>query len=121
DGRQARHAHRRRISALDGGAGRSRARTAAHVPGPAGEGEEEEITRIHMAKSAKKKTASPKRAARPAPKKKPAARRTGSAPKPFVIDVHAHIVVPEVMEFAYSHSLFAQAWGAPGAGGEPGA
>jgi aminocarboxymuconate-semialdehyde decarboxylase len=33
--------------------------------------------------------------------------------------VHAHIVVPEVMAFAYEHSLFAQAVASAGAGGKP--
>ena len=33
----------------------------------------------------------------------------GPRRKPVVVDVHAHIVVPEVLSFAYEHSLFAQA------------
>lgn len=32
----------------------------------------------------------------------------GPASKPLVIDVHAHIVVPEVLDWAYQHSMFAQ-------------
>jgi len=45
-------------------------------------------------------------------------RRARPSRKPFVIDVHAHIVVPEVMAFAYEQSLFAQAV-AGRAGGRP--
>ena len=76
-------------------------------------------------KSAKKRKTSAKRITRPAPKKaarakakspRGAARRKGPSPKPTVIDFHAHIVVPEVLDFAYKHSLFAQAVAGPGAG-----
>jgi aminocarboxymuconate-semialdehyde decarboxylase len=72
-----------------------------------------------MAKSAKtrkkiaaKKKPAPKKAAR---QKTKSSRRKGVAPKPVVIDFHAHIVVPEVLDFAYKHSLFAQAVAGPGA------
>jgi aminocarboxymuconate-semialdehyde decarboxylase len=64
----------------------------------------------------KRKTISAKAAKRPArgaartsAKRKSPARAKGPAKKPFVIDFHAHIVVPEVLEFCYQHSLFAQA------------
>jgi len=76
-------------------------------------------------KSAKKQKTSTKRATRSAPKKsarvkktkssRGAARRKGPSPKPVVIDFHAHIVVPEVLDFAYKDSLFAQAVAGPGA------
>lgn len=76
-------------------------------------------------KSAKKRKTSTKRGTRPAPKKtarvkkakssRGAARRKGPAAKPVVIDFHAHIVVPEVLDFAYKDSLFAQAVAGPGA------
>jgi aminocarboxymuconate-semialdehyde decarboxylase len=46
-----------------------------------------------------------------------AARPKGPTPKPVVIDVHAHIVVPEVVEFASSASLFAKS---VGTGSRPG-
>jgi aminocarboxymuconate-semialdehyde decarboxylase len=59
-----------------------------------------------------KKTASAK--ARPARSQRP-------APKPVVIDFHAHIVVPEVLDFAYEHSLFAQSVAGKGEGGRPAA
>src|SRR5262245_35891682 len=71
-------------------------------------------------KSAKKRTKTTKRPAGRTPKKtaraksKPA-RRKGPAAKPVVIDFHAHIVVPEVLDFAYKDSLFAQAVAGPGA------
>ena len=70
------------------------------------------------AKKRKKTTAG--RPTRSAPKKtarskaKSSSRKSGAA-KPVVIDFHAHIVVPEVLDFAYSHSLFAQAVAGPGA------
>ena len=76
-------------------------------------------------KSAKKQKTSTKRGTRPAPKKtarfkkakssRGAVRRKGPAAKPVVIDFHAHIVVPEVLDFAYKDSLFAQAVAGPGA------
>lgn len=50
--------------------------------------------------------------------RKPAARGKGPAKKPFVIDFHAHIVVPEVLESCYQHSLFAQAVAGKTAGGK---
>ena len=40
------------------------------------------------------------------------------ARKPFVIDFHAHIVMPEVLEVTYRKSLFAQAIGGEGAPGK---
>ena len=36
-------------------------------------------------------------------------RTTGPRRKPIVIDVHAHIIVPEVLSFTYEHSMFAKA------------
>ncbi len=37
----------------------------------------------------------------------------------MVIDFHAHIIVPEVLDFSYEHSLFAQTVAATGGGGKP--
>jgi aminocarboxymuconate-semialdehyde decarboxylase len=37
-----------------------------------------------------------------------AATPRGPTSKPLVIDVHAHIVVPEVLDWSYQHSMFAQ-------------
>jgi len=48
-------------------------------------------------------------------------RPKGPSPKPVVIDFHAHIVVPEVLDFTYEHSLFAQAVAGPAQGGRPAA
>jgi aminocarboxymuconate-semialdehyde decarboxylase len=87
-----------------------------------------------VSKSAKrKKTAkASRRPARAAPRKlaraktkvartaKPS-RPKGSAPKPVVIDFHAHIVVPELLDFAYDRSLFAQAVAGPAQAGRPAA
>ncbi len=77
-----------------------------------------------MAKSAKKRKKTPtvKRSGRSTPKKSPRAksaspRRRGVAPKPIVIDVHAHIVVPELLDFAYENSMFAQVVAGHGQGG----
>jgi len=79
-----------------------------------------------VAKSAKKRKKSPPSARRPAraAAEKPRAkarsrRRTGLAPKPVVIDVHAHIVVPEVLAFTYERSMFAQAVAGEGQAGRP--
>src|SRR5262249_56546980 len=80
-----------------------------------------------MAKSAKNRAKSPaKRTSRPAPRKAARAkakstRRKGLGPKPVVIDIHAHIVVPEVLDFAYEHSLFAKAVAGPAQAGRPAA
>jgi len=80
-----------------------------------------------MAKSAEERTkASAQRATRSAPTKAvrskvKSARRKGIAAKPVVIDIHAHIVVPEVLDFAYEHSLFAQAVAGPAQAGRPAA
>jgi aminocarboxymuconate-semialdehyde decarboxylase len=79
-----------------------------------------------MAKTTKRRTkASAKPPARSAKKtvraKAKSPRRKGLAAKPVVIDVHAHIVVPEVLDFAYEHSLFAQAVAGPGQAGKPAA
>jgi aminocarboxymuconate-semialdehyde decarboxylase len=49
-----------------------------------------------------------------------AARRSRSpAPKPVVIDVHAHILVPELLKLTYERSLFAQGVAGKGEGGGP--
>jgi aminocarboxymuconate-semialdehyde decarboxylase len=49
---------------------------------------------------------------------KPAKSR-GPAPKPIVIDVHAHVLVPEVMKLTYEHSQYARAVAGPGGVPEP--
>src|SRR5262249_39640242 len=65
-----------------------------------------------------------KRPIRPKPGKparaaaKPA-RSRGPAPKPTVIDVHAHVLVPEVMKRTYEHSQYARAVAGPGGVPEP--
>ena len=46
------------------------------------------------------------RPARGAPK---LARSRGPSPKPVVIDVHAHVLVPEVMKRTFEHSQYARA------------
>src|SRR5262249_57683082 len=47
------------------------------------------------------------------------ARSRGPAPKPTVIDVHAHVLVPEVMKRTYEHSQYARAVAGPGGGPRP--
>jgi aminocarboxymuconate-semialdehyde decarboxylase len=68
-------------------------------------------------KSAKSKTAKSKSAKTKAAKRKTSRAARGPAKKPIVIDFHAHIAVPEVLEFSYAHSEFAKA--SQGAGGKP--
>lgn len=71
-----------------------------------------------MSKASKKQ----KRTARAKMKSKAARsksrRKAAKGPKlkPVVIDFHAHIVVPEVLNFAYEHSVYAQGVGGHGAG-----
>jgi aminocarboxymuconate-semialdehyde decarboxylase len=71
------------------------------------------------------KASKPKAAGRAASKRtvrakatKPAARRKAPSRKPFVIDFHAHIVVPEVLAFSYENSMFAKAVAERGHGGQ---
>src|SRR5256885_16664107 len=64
-------------------------------------------------RSARSKPSNP---ARTAPKP---ARSRAPAPKPTVIDVHAHVLVPEVMKRTYEHSQYARAVAGPGGGPEP--
>jgi aminocarboxymuconate-semialdehyde decarboxylase len=47
------------------------------------------------------------------------ARSRGPAPKPTVIDVHAHVLVPDVMKRTYEHSQYARAVAGPGGVPEP--
>jgi aminocarboxymuconate-semialdehyde decarboxylase len=78
-----------------------------------------------MVKSARKSKQHP--AKRPAPSKsrKPArkvaksAKSRGPAPKPVVIDVHAHVLVPEVMKLTYDHSQYSRQMAAAGGMPEP--
>jgi len=51
---------------------------------------------------------------------KASARARGPAAKPIVIDVHAHIIVPEVLNFSYEHSMFARAVAEKGRDGRSG-
>jgi aminocarboxymuconate-semialdehyde decarboxylase len=69
-----------------------------------------------MTKSPKKKTSRPARAKPNArrPARKSAARRArGPAARPVVIDVHAHVLVPEVMKRTYAHSQYSRAVAGP--------
>src|SRR5256885_4885230 len=76
-----------------------------------------------VAKSSKKrKKTSAKRSTRSIAKKAAKAkssRAKGVAPRPIVIDVHAHIVLPELLDFAYESSMFAQVVAGHGQGGRP--
>jgi aminocarboxymuconate-semialdehyde decarboxylase len=47
------------------------------------------------------------------------ARSRGPTPKATVIDVHAHVLVPEVMKLTYEHSQYARAVAGPGGVPEP--
>src|SRR6188472_2171551 len=66
-----------------------------------------------MVKSAKRRKQHA--AKRPAPAKaRKAARSKGPAPKPVVIDVHAHVLVPEVVKRTYDQSQYSRAVAGPG-------
>src|SRR5438067_12822705 len=81
------------------------------------------IAEYVMTKSGKKKVASSRSAKRDS---KSAARASAKAPargtrgKPVVIDVHAHMLVPEVLQVTYEHSQYAQSVAGAGEGGRPG-
>ena len=47
------------------------------------------------------------------------ARSRGPTARPTVIDVHAHVLVPEVMKLTYEHSQYARAVARPGGVPEP--
>jgi aminocarboxymuconate-semialdehyde decarboxylase len=76
-----------------------------------------------VAKAAKKQRRTAKTSAKKSGKAKvkaKAARRKapkGPKPKPLVIDFHAHIAVPEIVDFAYQHSMYAQGVAGRAAGG----
>ena len=80
-----------------------------------------------MVKSAKRRRQTARASKRPIRSKsrKPARRavkseRTrGPTPKPTVIDVHAHVLVPEVLERTYQQSQYSRAVGGPGGVPEP--
>jgi len=75
-----------------------------------------------MTKSPKRKTSRPARAKPNArrPARKSASRRSrGPAAKPVVIDVHAHVLVPEVMKLTYAHSQYSRAVAGPKGVPEP--
>ena len=78
-----------------------------------------------MVKSAKRrklraaKRPAPAKARKPARKKVKAARSKGPTPKPVVIDVHAHVLVPEVVKRTYDQSQYSRAVAGPGRVPEP--
>ena len=64
-------------------------------------------------------TASARGAGKSASKPAKGSGRKGPSPKPTVIDVHAHILVPEVMKSTYGQSQYSRAVGGPGGVPEP--
>ena len=78
-----------------------------------------------MVKSAKRrkqraaKRPAPAKASKPARQRAKAARSRGPAPKPTVIDVHAHVLVPEVVKRTYDQSQYSRAVAGPGGVPEP--
>jgi len=78
-----------------------------------------------MVKSAKKQKQRPSKGPARSKSRKPArkaaksATSRGPAPKPVVIDVHAHVLVPEVMKLTYDHSQYARQMAAAGGMPEP--
>jgi aminocarboxymuconate-semialdehyde decarboxylase len=73
--------------------------------------------RKQPARAAKKPQRS--QASRPARKAAKPARSRGPTPKPTVIDVHAHVLVPEVMKLTYAHSQYSRAVAGPDGVPEP--
>lgn len=51
--------------------------------------------------------------------RKPAARVAKKAVRPVVIDMHAHMVMPEILACTYQHSLYAKSTQKPGPDGAP--
>jgi len=51
--------------------------------------------------------------------RKPAARVAKKAARPVVIDMHAHMVMPEILACTYQHSLYAKSTQKPGPDGVP--
>jgi aminocarboxymuconate-semialdehyde decarboxylase len=78
-----------------------------------------------MVKSAKKPKQRPSKRPASSKSRKPArkaaksAKSRGPAPKPVVIDVHAHVLVPEVIKLTYQHTQYARAMAAAGGMPEP--
>ncbi len=81
-----------------------------------------------MTKSAKKKSKKkilPRRPARSRPKAsarasaKASKRSKGPSSKPVVIDVHAHVLVPEVLKLTYEHSQYSRTVAGPAGVPEP--
>src|SRR6476646_6731717 len=78
-----------------------------------------------MVKSAKRrklraaKRLAPAKASKPPRKQAKAARSKGPTPKPVVIDVHAHVLVPEVVKRTYVQSQYSRAVAGPGGVPEP--
>src|SRR5216684_956124 len=77
--------------------------------------------RSFMVKSAKKqrqpgrvaKRASSAKWRKPARRASKPVRAKGPTPKPVVIDVHAHVLVPDVVKLTYAHSQYSKAVAGP--------
>jgi aminocarboxymuconate-semialdehyde decarboxylase len=73
-----------------------------------------------MTRSGKKRTVrASRRSARPGTAKA-SGRSRGRSATPIVIDVHAHMLVPEVMRLTYEHSQYARSVAGKGESGRPG-
>jgi predicted TIM-barrel fold metal-dependent hydrolase len=79
-----------------------------------------------MVKAAKKgrkqraaKRPAPAKASKVARPRAKAARPRGPTPKPTVIDVHAHVLVPDVVKRTYDQSQYSRAVAGPGGVPEP--
>jgi aminocarboxymuconate-semialdehyde decarboxylase len=73
-----------------------------------------------MSKSRKKPPARGARRSAPSrTKTKASARSRGPRAKPIIIDVHAHMLVPEVMQVTFERSQYAQSVAGKGEGGRP--
>jgi aminocarboxymuconate-semialdehyde decarboxylase len=77
---------------------------------------------VKAAKGRKQRAAkrpAPAKASKPARPKAKAARSRGPTSKPTVIDVHAHVLVPDVVKRTYDQSQYSRAVAGPGGVPEP--
>ena len=72
---------------------------------------------VKSAKGRKQRAAkrpAPAKASKPARSRAKAARSKCPTPKPTVIDVHAHVLVPDVVKRTYDQSQYSRAVAGPG-------
>ena len=77
------------------------------------------MTKLPKNKTSSRRSARPKAKASARKSAKASGRSRGPTRKPTVIDVHAHILVPEVMKLTYEHSQYARAVAGKDQAGRP--